>query len=307
MILAAVRVCDAGELPELFSANVVLAFDPAPPVLTLDSDIRLLPVSEILTEALSAQRAVKGTVPLDGVPAETRLLDVVLVPQSVPPQVPLIASAKFVAVVLVPEMWTWLAPGLLEVTNVYVPPDPIVTVSLLLGVLEIVTLPVPCVAFVVKEVPLMVTPCPFAKQKLEPTVMLPVAAVERLAVNTSDPPTVTVCPLVGLPVKLPVCDAAVGGLASNTTPSTVRVELPLMLVELRVPTTPVRLAVPEAPIVMLQSFLIGFLSGGGGGVGLLRAASAAAFPAFTIVMREAKSGALASCRCSALRFNCCNW
>ena len=61
--------------------------------------------------------------------------------------------------------------------------------------------------------------------------------------------------LVGRPEKVPVAVAAVGALALRVTPSTVSVELPLMVLELSVPTVPVRLAATPLRVV-LQSFLI---------------------------------------------------
>ena len=79
------------------------------------------------------------------------------------------------------------------------------------------------------------------------------AAVDRLAVRTSVPPIVAVWPFVGLPVKVPVAVAAVGGLASKVTPSTVNVELPEMVPELSEPTVLVFVAaMPPTPT--LQSF-----------------------------------------------------
>ena len=84
-----------------------------------------------------------------------------------------------------------------------------ITVSPALGVVLTVYDPVPAVALVVRVVPFTSTPVLGAKQKLDPMVMLAVAALARLAVKISDPPIVAVWPLVGSPVTVPVCVAAV--------------------------------------------------------------------------------------------------
>jgi hypothetical protein len=82
-----------------------------------------------------------------------------------------------------------------------------------------------------------------------------VALVVRVMVDCEPLFTVIVgeVALVGAAVKVPVAVAAVGALASKVTPSTVSVELPLMVPELRVPTLPVRLAAVPLRVV-LQSF-----------------------------------------------------
>jgi hypothetical protein len=71
------------------------------------------------------------------------------------------------------------------------------------------------------------------------------------------PVIVRVLPEAGSAEKVPVRLAATGGLAVNVTPSTVSVELPLTLDELRVPTTPViGVAVVPLPRLALQSLVI---------------------------------------------------
>jgi hypothetical protein len=104
--------------------------------------------------------------------------------------------------------------------------------------------------------------------------------------------------LVGLPVNVPVALAAVGALASKTTLSTVSVELPLMLDELRAPTTPVRVAATP-PSDSLQSFFKSrFLFGAND-----------TLPGFTLdsvdMAGEAKPGAATTGRWPMLRLLCC--
>jgi hypothetical protein len=84
-------------------------------------------------------------------------------------------------------------------------------------------------------------------------------------------------------VRVPV--SGVGGLASKVTPSTLRVELPLMLDELRVPTVPVTLAAMPPKFMLHPFFRVCF----GFGPGFLEIASGSSLDALKMAVRAATS------------------
>ena len=102
----------------------------------------------------------------------------------------------------------------------------------------------------------MLTVLPLVGRLFDVNDMVAVDAVPGAKVRLFDPFVIFTDPLAAVPlVNVPVELAVAGGLASKVTPSTVSVELPLMVLELSVPTVPVLLAATPLSVV-LQSFLI---------------------------------------------------
>jgi hypothetical protein len=99
--------------------------------------------------------------------------------------------------------------------------------------------------------------------------------------------------------------AAVGGLASKVTPSTVSVELPLMVDELRAPTTPVKVAAAPLPKGSLQSFFSFDFLRLAAAVGSWVAAILSALAAFSAwAVCSVLAISVAAGPCAARRFNC---
>jgi hypothetical protein len=99
--------------------------------------------------------------------------------------------------------------------------------------------------------------------------------------------------------------AASLGVASKVTPSTVRVEVPLMVDELRVPTTPVKVAAAPLPKGSLQSFFSFDFLRLAAAVGSWVAAILSALAAFSVwAVCSVLAISVAAGPCAARRFNC---
>ena len=203
-----------------------------------------------------------------------------------PAQEPPIALLKSCASVLVVPVWTTQSamppqfPVLPCQTYVTVPgfvlaaPEPVVIVSPLPGSVLMVIVPLEAVAVVVRLTPLIVTPCPVARQYAGATATDPVELV--------------------------------GGLASKVTLSIVSVELPEMLgvgVEVRVAMGAVTLPVVPLPRFVLQSFFTPspkILRGGLAPRGI-------GFRSHEPPGPKPRSGSATTGRVPKVRFACCNW